>query len=174
MFRSSGVLSTPALLLVLTPALAAAQTAGAPQGSSSQNDAFRFRLPTLTVTAQKEAEDKQKIPVSVTAVPKDTLENAAVHFVSEAAIFAPNTYFTEFSARKLSNPQFRGIGSSPANPGITTYIDGVPQLNVIDVLHQLVDRAPCMGPTNVMARIERQSKAFDVIAQDHDRVWVLR
>jgi len=139
MFRSSGVLSTPALLLVLTPALAAAQTAGAPQGSSSQNDAFRFRLPTLTVTAQKEAEDKQKIPVSVTAVPKDTLENAAVHFVSEAAIFAPNTYFTEFSARKLSNPQFRGIGSSPANPGITTYIDGVPQLNVSSSSLELLD-----------------------------------
>src|SRR5213079_33407 len=35
----------------------------------------------------------------------------------------------EFSARKLSNPFFRGIGSSPSNPGITTYIDGVPQLN---------------------------------------------
>ena len=124
---------------MLTPALAAAQTAGAPQSGSSQDDAFRFRLPTLTVTAQKEAEDKQKIPVSVTAVPKDTIENAAIHIVSEAAIFAPNTYFTEFSARKLSNPQFRGIGSSPANPGITTYIDGVPQLNVSSSSVELLD-----------------------------------
>jgi hypothetical protein len=83
MFRSSRVLSTPALLLVLTPALAAAQAAGTPQGSSSQNDAFRFRLPTLTVTAQKEAEDKQKVPVSVTAVPKDTIENADIHIHGE-------------------------------------------------------------------------------------------
>ena len=37
--------------------------------------------------------------------------------------------FTEFTARKVSNARFRGIGSSPANPAITTYLDGVPQLN---------------------------------------------
>jgi iron complex outermembrane receptor protein len=42
---------------------------------------------------------------------------------------APNIYFTEFTARKLSNPRFRGIGASPANPAVTTYYDGVPQLN---------------------------------------------
>ena len=49
--------------------------------------------------------------------------------LGDASIYAPNTYFTDFTARKLSNPRFRGIGSSPANPAITTYIDGVPQLN---------------------------------------------
>ena len=49
--------------------------------------------------------------------------------ITEAAIFAPNTVFTEFTARKVSNARFRGIGSSPANPAITTYLDGVPQLN---------------------------------------------
>ena len=31
--------------------------------------------------------------------------------------------------RKLSNARFRGVGSGPTNPGVTTYIDGVPQLN---------------------------------------------
>ncbi len=36
---------------------------------------------------------------------------------------------TSSRARKLSNAFFRGVGSSPANPGVTTYIDGVPQLN---------------------------------------------
>ena len=39
----------------------------------------------------------------------------------------------------MSNPQFRGIGSSPANPGITTYIDGVPQLNVASSSLELLD-----------------------------------
>ena len=48
---------------------------------------------------------------------------------SDAALLAPNVHFTEFSARKLSFVRLRGIGSSPANPGVTTYIDGVPQLN---------------------------------------------
>src|SRR5207249_3747701 len=109
----------------------AAQTTGSqPSSTSTQEDApLRFRLPTVTVTAQKEEEEEQKVPISVTAVSKDTIENDDIHMVSEAAIFAPNTYFTDWSARKLSNARFRGISSSPNNPGITTYIDGVPQMN---------------------------------------------
>ena len=88
-----------------------------------------IQMPPVTVTAQKEPADAQKLPVSVTAVGSDALSHGGVSIVSEAAIWAPNTNFTEFTARKLSNPTFRGIGSSPANPGITTLIDGVPQLN---------------------------------------------
>ncbi|MEO8259938.1 MAG: TonB-dependent receptor [Acidobacteriota bacterium] len=109
-----------------------AQTAAAPQTQSSaspQDDPLRFEMPTVTVIAQKEPEDKQKLPLSVTAVPRAAIENAGIQIVSEAAIFAPNTYFTEWTARKLSTARFRGISSSPGNPGITTYIDGVPQFN---------------------------------------------
>src|SRR5688572_10326778 len=101
------------------PAPASAQTIPVP----------RIQLPTIIVTAQKEPADAQTLPVGLTAVSLDTLINAGVTLVREAAIYAPNTYFTDFTARKLSNPRFRGIGSSPANPSITTYFDGVPQLN---------------------------------------------
>jgi iron complex outermembrane receptor protein len=104
-------------------AAAAQQTTQDPEGT------VRLRLPVLTVTAEKQPEDAQKAPVSVTAVPEATLDAAAVRTVSDAADYAPNTFFHEFTARKLSNPRFRGIGSSPNNPGVTTYIDGVPQLN---------------------------------------------
>jgi len=103
------------------PALAAAQPA--PQQPPT------LALPTVTVTAQKEPADEQKLPVSVTAVPADTLWDAKITSVADAAIYSPNTWFNEFSARKLSNPFVRGVGSSPANPGVTTYIDGVPQLD---------------------------------------------
>src|SRR6185436_13126417 len=91
--------------------------------------AGQVTLPTVTVTAQKEPADPQGLPVSVSIVPLDSLWNGGMTTIGEAAIYAPNTYFTDFTARKLSNPRFRGIGSSPANPAITTYIDGVPQLN---------------------------------------------
>jgi len=98
----------------------------APAGAGAQ---LRTALPPITVTAQKAPEDPQNVPISVTAVPGETLEADAVRSVSDAAIFAPNTFFNEFTARKLSNARFRGVGSSPNNPGVTTYIDGVPQLN---------------------------------------------
>ena len=84
-------------------------------------------LPTVHVTAQKEPADVQKLPVSVTVVPIDWLQLGST--VSDAGIYSPNTYFSEFTARKLTNPRFRGIGASPANPSITTFVDGVPMLN---------------------------------------------
>jgi len=98
-----------------------------------------IQVPTVIVTAQKEPADAQKLPVSLTAVSKDTLASAGIIFVSDAAIYAPNTFFSELTARKISNPRFRGIGSSPANPGITTYFDGVPQLNTNSSSIELMD-----------------------------------
>src|SRR5436309_10104760 len=109
--------------------IAATSWAQTTPGQPPTDDAIRFRLPTVTVTAQKEPENVQDLPVSVSAVTSDTLEASGTRSISEAAQFAPNTFFSEFTARKLSNPRFRGIGGSPANPAVTTYIDGVPQLN---------------------------------------------
>ena len=138
--RQRLVLASSLLTVVLAPSTAVAQSSSASQSGSSQDDqALRFLMPTVTVTAQKEPEDKQKIPISVTAVPEDLISGAGIHIVSDAELFAPNTYFNEFSARKLSNARFRGIGSSPTNPGITTYIDGVPQLNANSSSIELLD-----------------------------------
>ena len=116
------------LLIALLPSAAFGQTAP-----------VRITVPTIIVTAQKEPADVQTLPVSVTAVSNDAIADAGVGIVSDAAIYAPNTYFSEFSARALSFARFRGIGSSPANPGITTYMDGVPQLNTNSSSIDLLD-----------------------------------
>ena len=99
----------------------------------------RVTLPTVTVTAQKEPADPQDLPVSLSIVPLDAVWNGGMTTIGEASIYAPNTYFTDFTARKLSNPRFRGIGASPANPSITTFIDGVPQLNTNSSSLELID-----------------------------------
>ncbi|HEX6323710.1 MAG TPA: TonB-dependent receptor [Vicinamibacterales bacterium] len=119
----------------------AAQTP-AGQGSASQQPAQpvgRVTVPSVTVTAQKEPADAQRLPLSVTPVTWEMLESAGVRMVADAAHYSPNTYIQELSARKISNPRIRGIGSSPANPGITTYIDGVPQLNTNSSSPELAD-----------------------------------
>ncbi len=120
----TGILSV-ALVTALSPLAASAQAPAAPAGQTPA----RITLPTVVVTAQKEPADRQTLPLSVTAVATEALANAGIGMASDAALYAPNTYFQELTARKISNPRFRGIGSSPANPGITTFIDGVPQLN---------------------------------------------
>jgi len=107
--------------------------------SQSGQAAASFQLPPLIVTAQKEPADPQSLPLSLTTVAAPTLQNAGIEIVSEAGAYAPNVTFTEFTARKLSNARFRGIGASPANPSITTYFDGVPQLNSNTSSIDLVD-----------------------------------
>ena len=107
------------LIAMLTPTASFAQAAQTPS----------VTLPTVIVTAQKEAADVKEVPASVTVVTSATIANAGLRVISDGAMFAPNTVFTEFTARKVSNARVRGIGSSPGNPAITTYLDGVPQLN---------------------------------------------
>jgi iron complex outermembrane receptor protein len=107
--------------------------------AQSQEPPVRLVVPPVTVTAQKEPADAQTLPLSVTAVSKDTIASDGIAIISDAGIYAPNTYFTEFSARKLSFAHFRGISSGPGNPAITTYIDGVPQLHTNASSVDLVD-----------------------------------
>ena len=127
-------------MFVLSPlaaAMAAEQSSQAPSGSQGQAP---VRVPgsSVTVTAQKEPAEAAKLPVSLTAITDDLIRTAGITFVSDAASFSPNTHFTEFSARKLSNPRMRGIGASPSNPGVTTYVDGVPQFNAASTSFDLV------------------------------------
>jgi iron complex outermembrane receptor protein len=119
------------LLGVSTPGLA--------QTSQTANPPARFELPTVIVTVEKRPQDVVNVPVSVTTVQRETLFNAGVRYVSDAGRVAPNVFIHEFTARKLSNPRFRGIGAGPNNPGVTTYIDGVPQLNTNSSSLELID-----------------------------------
>ena len=123
--RASGVPLRGVALAVLctatlVPSIAAAQNSGS---------GLSIQLPTVIVTADKEPADAQRIPVAVTPVVGQTIKDAGLDYVTDAGIYAPNAHFSDFSARKLSNARFRGIGGSPANPAVTTYFDGVPQLN---------------------------------------------
>lgn len=121
-----------ATLAAAALAAATAVQGYAPAGSSASSPAPQGVgqiTASVTVTAQKEPADAQRLPLSVTPLTFEVLRAAGVTLINDAAMYSPNTYVQELSARKISNPRMRGIGSSPANPGITTYVDGVPQLN---------------------------------------------
>jgi len=132
-------LPSPASAGCVAAAVLVAVAAASPVRAQSAPAQPRVTLPPVIVTAQKEPTNIGEVPGSVTAVTQQTLTDDGVRIVSDAALFAPNTFFTEFTARKSSNPRFRGIGASPANPAVTTYIDGVPQLNVNSSSVELLD-----------------------------------
>ena len=117
--------------VIIVCAATATANAAAPQNAQTGPTPTpgALQLPPVTVTAQKEPADAERLPISVTAVGGEFLDRSGAHEVGDIALYAPNTFFSELTARKVSNPSFRGIRSSPSSPRIATFIDGVPHLN---------------------------------------------
>lgn len=79
------------------------------------------------VTARKRAEALGDVPLAVTSVDARELEDFRQVEVSDLVSRVPNLLFSEFSARRLSFPFVRGIGSGLNDPAVLTYVDDVPQ-----------------------------------------------
>lgn len=110
--------AAPTLLLLLLAAPIQAQ-----QGRASGDEDVGETI----VFARKWADLLEKAPISVTVVSKKTIEDAGIRTIQDASVYVPNLQITEFTARRLSFPFVRGIGSGLGDPAVITYIDGVPQ-----------------------------------------------
>jgi iron complex outermembrane recepter protein len=132
---------------------------------------------TVIVTAHKDEEPALSIPLSVTAVTEDSIANANIHAVKEASVYAPNTFINEFSSRALSNPFFRGIGGSPTNPGVSTSIDGVPQLNSFSSNVELIDVGQIefvRGPEGSFYGRNTAGGLINITSRPISEVWVVQ
>jgi iron complex outermembrane receptor protein len=137
-FRNAVCLSTGLSILGLAAGSSRAGDTAAPSAGTVTNSPTR--LPEVIVTGQKQPAPLESIPVSDTAVTRTTLQDADIQSVKEASYYSPNTFLSEFTARAQSIPCFRGIGGGLGyNPGVTTFIDGVPQLNFYSANIELLD-----------------------------------
>ena len=89
--------------------------------------ASRARDAETLVTARKQAEALASVPLSATVVNGEDLDDGLVLSPRDAAARLPNVFFSEFTARRLSFPFVRGIGSGLDDPAVITYVDDVPQ-----------------------------------------------
>jgi iron complex outermembrane receptor protein len=108
----------------------------------------------IVVTAQKQgAEAVQDVPRSVTAISQKQIRDAGLTSIADAARFVPNALVTGFSARRLSFPYVRGVGSGQGDPAVATFVDGVPQLSVssTNLSFAGLDRVEILrGPSSVL------------------------
>ena len=93
----------------------------------------------IEVTARKWTEPLQSVPGAVTIQTSDSLERAGAQDLRDATHCVPNLTLGDFSARRLTFPFMRGIGSGRNSPAVTTCIDGVPQLSYATANQQLID-----------------------------------
>lgn len=138
------VAASPAAADETAPATGPSDTGGDASGdaartSTSARDVDSFLLEPITVSAEKRRELVQNVPGSVTVLGGATAEDAGIDDVQQASYLVPNVFLSEFTAAKLSFPFVRGVGGGSLNPAVTTYIDGVPQLNVNSSSIVLVD-----------------------------------
>jgi iron complex outermembrane recepter protein len=112
----------PALMLVAT----AAHGQSATVGESDQ-------LQEIIVTAQKRTEDVQQVPIAITAINSDTLQQRGITSLSQLSNIAPNVNLdagTPFSGSDtVLSAYIRGIGQDDfafnLDPGVGVYVDGV-------------------------------------------------
>ena len=131
------------LLACPLPALAQEQAAQPPTGAETAeaaNDAGATQVGDIVVTAQRRAENLQKVPIVITAVSGDQLADAGVTSVTNLATVAPGLT-SRTSGGAAFQPSLRGIGTSSnvvENP-VALYIDGVYLANQNDANRDLPD-----------------------------------
>lgn len=94
----------------------------------------KFRLDSITVTAEKRKENIQEVPMAITAFTETTLEDADIEDVDDIVEFIPNMTFNTSYIPGCSETNFRGIHLSQfteKNP-VVIFIDGIAQDSLAD------------------------------------------
>lgn len=109
-------------------------------------------LNTVTVTAQKQEQNLQEVPMSITVFDEQSLNDKNIDSMSDIATYIPNfTTFQVNGLNVLANPSIRGISSSlhASMVSVPTIIDGVPitsshgyDLSLLDIESIEVLRGP--------------------------------
>jgi iron complex outermembrane receptor protein len=103
-------------------------TASAQSGTvSAESAAGTGQLEEVVVTAQKRAENNQKVPVAVTAFDASALEAANINTAEDLAQLTPGLVMSR--GERTLTPYLRGVGSDVNTVGfessVAVYVDGV-------------------------------------------------
>jgi outer membrane receptor protein involved in Fe transport len=104
------------------PAPAADPTPEA-EAATEANDAKS--LETVTVTARRVDEELQKVPLPISAITSDTIEEKGFTDVRDIAAFTPSFSFRSGFGRDGDRPVIRGMSNIQGEPNASFFIDGV-------------------------------------------------
>ena len=120
--RFSQVLRASASAVVLSAMFAGAAYAQDAEADEATVDA-------IIVTAQKREQSLQDVPIVVTAVGEQQLEDAGVKDIKDLTVLTPGLLVTSTSSETVTTARIRGVGTVGDNPGLESsvgvVIDGV-------------------------------------------------
>ncbi len=97
--------------------------------AQSQDSIPEGRLEAVTVTAQKQREDLQKVPFAVSSVDAELAERMNLWNVKELRAVIPNLYFANPGDNR-NVIAVRGITTTSYEPAVATYVNGVNQFGL--------------------------------------------
>ena len=113
----------------LSACSALAMTTAGQAVHAQDQDAGEIVMEEMIVTATKREQSLQDVPVAVTALSGDTLDQAFVTSVKDLALLAPSVTFSRGTHDLNSSVNIRGVGtsvfSSAVEPSVAFIIDGV-------------------------------------------------
>ena len=133
-----------------------------------------YELEIMTVTAQKQEENVQEVPVSITVFNEQDIEDKKIESIRDMADFVPNLMIYQHSGMSGANvPTMRGITAPPESFRVSTglYVDGVPTLTglgfesgVLDIERIEVLR----GPQGTIYGKGTEAGAINIITRQPD------
>ncbi|WP_419657278.1 TonB-dependent receptor [Desulfosarcina variabilis str. Montpellier] len=130
-------------------------------------------LETITVTAQKQEENIQEVPVSVTVMSQTEIEDRNIESIGELSHYVPNFMINNEGASGMNAPVMRGIYANATTLTVSSglFVDGVPVLSstgyedtVLDIERVEVLR----GPQGTLYGKNTETGAINIITRQPD------
>ena len=146
----------PAVLSAIALACIAALDAQAQQAPVPADAAASAPKPVVleqvVVTSQKRREDVRKVPLSVSVISGDAIQENHVNDLTDLTRSVPNVSFSSFAGAGLSTIEIRGVSSQAGSATVSVYLDDV-----------------SLTTRNIYSQGTAEPRFFDV-----DRVEILR
>ena len=130
-------------------------------------------LETMTVTANKQEENIQEVPMSITAFDDVVLEGKNITSVGELADYVPNLILTGQGVSGSAMPVMRGMMTETGTYNVSTamFIDGVPVLSFRgyeDTLQNIERVEVLRGPQGTLYGKSAEVGAINIITRQPD------
>jgi iron complex outermembrane receptor protein len=116
-------------ILLRSAILAALGAVSMPLAAQDTEDADDRALDTIVVTAQKREQSLQDVPIVVTTISAQLLQDTGVEDIKDLTLLTPGLIVTSTTSETVTTARIRGIGTVGDNPGLESsvgvVIDGV-------------------------------------------------
>ena len=94
--------------------------------ATASGGAYSAQLEEIIVTAQKRAESLQDVPISMTAISGDKIQDAGIQSMTELSSYVPNLGISENAVNSIISMRGISIGSNQAfEQSVGIFVDGV-------------------------------------------------